>query len=484
MRSVAEELAEPLTFFNMSIRSGSIPRAWKRSNVSPIHKGGSCDDPGNFRPISVVPIIAKVLEKLIANQLLSYFESHHLLHDHQGAYRCGRSSDQILLYSIDMIVSALDNGLAVCAAFLDLRKAFDSLDHSILLERLHQLGVCDVELRWFCDYLSDRLQRVKCGDSYSEWGSVLGGIPQGSALGPLLFLVYVNDMPLQVKDGDLVQFADDTCIICSGKTHKEVSEMLCSDLCSLSSWIRGSHMEINVKKSSIMWFNVRSIKGFKSPPISLNGSPLSQVSTHKYLGVQIDEHLKWISHVSYLCKKMAYYLYLISYHHKALPTSILKLLVESLVLSHLNYALPVWGPSLAHDLLTRLVKMYNRAIRVIGGLKKFDHVSSFRRQLNWLSIDSLIQHRCNAVMYKYYTSDRNNCILLNPPIQFGRQSIYSTRTRPYFAANHRFKLSFSQKFFRSKGVYWWNSLPHELLERSTSYGLFKRHLYGHLLSPS
>ena len=264
LRSVAEELAEPLTFiFNMSIRSGSIPRAWKQSNVSPIHKGGSCDDPGNFRLISVVPIIAKVLEKLIANQLLSYFESHHLLHDHQGAYRCGRSSDQILLYSIDMIVSALDNCLAVCAAFLDLRKAFDSLDHSILLERLHQLGVCDVELRWFRDYLSDRLQRVKCDNSYSEWGSVLGGIPQGSALGPLLFLVYVNDMPLQVKDGGLVQFADDTCIICSGKTRKEVSEMLCSDLCSLSSWIRDSHMEINVKKSNIMWFSVRSIKGFR-----------------------------------------------------------------------------------------------------------------------------------------------------------------------------------------------------------------------------
>ena len=98
LRSVAEELAEPLTFiFNMSIRSGSIPRAWKQSNVSPIHKGGSCDDPGNFRPISVVPIIAKVLEKLIANQLLNYFETHHLLHDHQGAYRCGRSSDQTLL---------------------------------------------------------------------------------------------------------------------------------------------------------------------------------------------------------------------------------------------------------------------------------------------------------------------------------------------------------------------------------------------------
>ena len=117
---------------------------------------------------------------------------HHLLHDHQGAYWCGRSLDQILLYSIDMIVSALDKGSAVCAVFLDLRKAFDSLDHLILLKHLHQLRVCDMELKWFCNYLSDRLQRVKCNNSYSEWGSVLGGIEQGSALGPLLFLVYVN----------------------------------------------------------------------------------------------------------------------------------------------------------------------------------------------------------------------------------------------------------------------------------------------------
>ena len=269
----------------------------------------------------------------------------------------------------------------------------------------------------------------------------------------LLFLVYVNDMPLQVKNGVLVQFADDTCIICSGKTHEEVSELLCNDLCSLSSRIRDSHMEVNVRKSNLMWFNVCSIRSFKSPPISLNGSLLSQVSTNKYLCVHIDEHLKCNTHVTYLCKHMAYCLYLISYHHKVLLTFILKMLVESLVLSHLNYALPVWGPALAHDLLARLVKMYNCGIRVIGGLKKFGHVSSFGRQLNWLSVDSLIQHRCNVLMYRYYNSERNNCILLNTPIQFGHQSIHSTRTRPYFAAIQCFWLSFLQKYFCSKGVY-------------------------------
>ena len=130
-------------------------------------------------------------------------------------------------------------------------------------------------------------------------------------------------MPLGVKCGDLVQFAEDICVIYSGKTHEEVSERLLTDLCSLSLWIKSSHMEVNVKINT-MWFNVCSTKCFKPPQILLNRSPLSQVSTHKYLGIQIDDHLKWHSHVSYLCKKMAYYLYLISHHHKVLPVPILK----------------------------------------------------------------------------------------------------------------------------------------------------------------
>ena len=134
-----------------------------------------------------MPIVAKILEKLIANQLGSY-ESHDLFHDHQGAYRHGRSSEQIL-FAVDTIVRALDQDLVVCAAFLDLRKAFDSLDHVLSLRRLQQLGVYGVELKWFQKYLSDRFQRVKGGAAFSDWGPVKGGIPQGSALGPLLLLI-------------------------------------------------------------------------------------------------------------------------------------------------------------------------------------------------------------------------------------------------------------------------------------------------------
>ena len=235
LKAVASDIAIPLsTIYNKSIQTGSVPRAWKRSNVTPFYKGGDVNHPGNFRPISVVSIVAKVLEKMIANQLSLYMESCKLFHEHQGAYRRGKSSQQILMFAIDKIVNALDQHLVVCAAFLDLKKAFDSLDHVILLQRLEYMGVQGIELKWFTDYLSDRIQKVKHGSSYSNWGPVLGGIPQGSALGPLLFSIYVNNMPLQVQHGSLLQYADDTCLICCGDSHHSAARMISKDLESLS----------------------------------------------------------------------------------------------------------------------------------------------------------------------------------------------------------------------------------------------------------
>ena len=173
--------------YNKSIQSGEVPLDWKKSHVTPVHKGGDASDPGNFRPISVVPVVAKILERLIANQLCGYLESHQLFHGHQGAYRCGRSSEQILLYAVDTVINSLDGGMVVCAAFLDLRKAFDSLDHALLLQRLHHLGICGAEIQWFSSYLSDRVQQVKCNKSYSGWGPVLGGIPKAVPWDPSYF---------------------------------------------------------------------------------------------------------------------------------------------------------------------------------------------------------------------------------------------------------------------------------------------------------
>jgi len=160
-----------------------------------------------------------------------------------------------------------------------------------------------------------------------------------------------------------------------------------------------------------------------------------------------------------------------------LPVAILKLLV----LSHLRYAVSVWGPSFSHDLQSRLEKMFNRAIRVVYGLRKFDHVCTLRRKLGWLSVQSLIQHHCLFMLYRHYHSDVENTIQLSPPIKFGKQSCCDTKTAPYFAAPNRYRLSFTQNFFCSKGTCCWNILPSYIFTQSSNYFHFKKQTLHHLL---
>lgn len=179
-------------------------------------------------------------------------------------------------------------------------------------------------LNWFINYLSNRYQRVKLHHSYSTWGLVRGGIPQGSALGPLLFLVYVNDIPLQIKHGQLLQYADDTALLCSGPTPEDVHRLLSEDLLCLTHWISQSKMRLNIEKSSVMWFRPRSLADSSLEDVVVDGTCLNVVRSQKYLGITFDDLLQWAHHTLAICKQLSFYLFWINSHQRDLPNAVIK----------------------------------------------------------------------------------------------------------------------------------------------------------------
>ena len=325
----------------------------------------------------------------------------------------------------------------------------------MLLERLSALGVCGRALSWFTNYLSHRLQHVELKDKVSSWSPVKGGIPQGSALGPLLFLVYVNTMPSVVRHCRLLQFADDTAVICSGANYDVVRDHLNSDMERLHAWITGSRMRLNAQKSSIMWFSSKRAADVSCLPISINGSPLHHVETQKYLGIIFDNKLQWGAQLNNVCKQISYYLYMLGLHRRSLTFDVLKMLSESLIFSRINYVLPVWGPPLNGSQVGRLQRLQNRAIRITKCLKKYDHVSQHRQQLKWLPISHQIKFRSACAMYRYY---HQPCMIFDPPIVFGARHCYNSRCKDSFANLLTCRLTTTKRYFRSSASSWWNSL--------------------------
>ena len=288
----------------------------------------------------------------------------------------------------------------------------------------------------------------------------------------------MNTMSSCVKHGNLLQFADDTAIICTGNNYSDVQRQMCENLHLISNWITGSKMKLNVKKSSIMWYKPKSVNNDELPPVfSVDNDILQEVKNQKYLGVVFDNKLSWNDQLSQVCKKMSYYLFWINSNRKSLSPTIIKMLINSLVLSHLDYALPVWGPPLMQNLVHRLQRLQNWGIRIIYSLRKYDHVSKYRNKLLWLPIKNHIRYRCLCAMHHYHYS-QNNVIPLNPPILFGSYHNHNTRHPTTYANIERCYLTTTQKYFRIQTIKWWNQLPNDVF--TSNYHEFSSILHHHL----
>ena len=223
--------------FNHSLSTGEVPNEWKKANITPIQKKPRINNITNYRPISVLPVIAKVYESLVHKQLYSYLTTNAILHPSQSGFRPGHSTQDVLLKTVDDWRIALDRGEYVGAVLIDLSKAFDSINHTLLLDKLRSYGILGTEHKWFSSYLSGRQQRVCLDGSFSDWASISKGVPQGSILGPLLFLVFVNDLPTAVERCSVNLYADDTTIYFASKDPSHVQSALTIDLENIASWI-------------------------------------------------------------------------------------------------------------------------------------------------------------------------------------------------------------------------------------------------------
>ncbi|PFX27068.1 RNA-directed DNA polymerase from mobile element jockey [Stylophora pistillata] len=352
-----------------------FPTDWKLSRVNPIFKKGRSTDVNNFRPISLLNIPGKILEDIVSTSLDLHIKSLGLLSDNQWGFRENYSTEGLLLHLTESWKEALDNGLRVGIVFIDFRKAFDSVNHTILQEKLKAMGIAGNFLSWFCSYLSNRRQFVQLSGTKSNRRFIKYGVPQGSILGPKLFSVYVNDFPDAISDGELFMFADDTTIFTIGKDVDSIIVILQSILKQVLSWCTSNRLTTHEIKSEALLLSKRAFIG-PLPQFKSSQNFLKFTDTAQCLGLAIDRQLSWNDHVQIVCKSFNKKLGVLK-RIKFLPKSTVETIYFKTIISSVLYGVAVWG-SCSWALLEKLERIHARAARLIYNLPRETTINDLR----------------------------------------------------------------------------------------------------------
>lgn len=337
--------------FNLSISKCKLPSMWKKSAIVPIPKSKDTSDPSNYRPISLLSLLSKLLEKHIYGLINHHLQSLSFFSNSQWGFSAGRSTVTALIKCVDDWLKALEEGKEICAVFFDYRKAFDTVPHQPLIAKLRALDLNHPIVCWLQDYLCDRTQSVVVGGASSDPLPVLSGVPQGSVLGPLLFLIYINDLPGIVFNSTscINLFADDVLlyhVITSAADYTVLQDMICR----LEQWSITNYLSLHPLKCKYMIVSRKKSPSLPTEPLQLLGSELEQVRSYKYLGVLLTSDLSWSPHVTNICTKARKVLGLLYRRfYGSTSQDSLKQLYLSLVRPHLEYACQVWDPHLAGD---------------------------------------------------------------------------------------------------------------------------------------
>ena len=353
LKESISEMIESFTFLiNKSLSEGVVPDKWKVAKVIPIHKKGDKLDFNNYRPISLLPCASKVMERVVQRQLLDYLKCHSLLSQNQSGFRPKHSTVTALAAVTDDWFYSIDKGNYIGTIFVDLQKAFDMVDHLILVSKLESMGVTGVELQWFKHYLSNRRIRTSVNNVLSDERLTTKGVPQGSLLGPLLFIICINDINSAFNTCKVHLYADDTVIYYSHTNPKVVENVLNKEINSLDAWMNKNNLKINYDKTVCMLLGTHDM--LKKQPllnIKIKEQQLSQVKSFKYLGVHVDEKLKWDVHIKQTCNKLSKMVSYLCRLRQFVNMSELKLIYNSIILPHFDYGDVVWQSASSNSLI-------------------------------------------------------------------------------------------------------------------------------------
>ena len=469
LKELIDHIVEPIALImNKTLEKGTLPEDWKKAHISPIYKKGARDDAANYRPISLTSIVCKMMESILRKEIMEHISKENLLSNKQYGFVNKRSSTTQLLKFVDTCIESMAKGEVVDTIYFDFAKAFDTVPHRRLLSKLSAYGIHGNIFRWIKCFLEGRTQVVKVNGVESESASVLSGIPQGSVLGPILFLIYINDLPDVVASNSLL-YADDTKIMRPIQNSHD-SGILQNDINALGRWSDIWLLKFNPEKCQVLTIG-RNKTDFCSRQYHLNCHKLNFVTVEKDLGVTIDAKLQFEDHIAMKVKKANMMVGLIRRSFSYLDGTLLTKLYTSFVRPHLEYATAVWSPSLKKNIHS-IENVQRRATKLIENLKNL----TYTERLKKLDLPTLFYRRLFNDMVEVYKH-------LHVYDKSTIQPRFQLQTRPSRKHNYQiscgvpkgYAIGLQMHAFYFRVVNTWNNLPKEVVN-APSLMAFKQNL--------
>jgi hypothetical protein len=477
------------TIINLSLASGVFPDQFKCSSVYPLLKKSNSDknELSNYRPISHLSFLSKLTERVVKSRLTDFLTEHKLLNSFQSAYTKFHSTETALLAVHDQLIRANSQQQVSCLCLLDLSAAFDTIDHSILLERLSSwFGISGTVLAWVKSYLTSRSFYVQVRDSQSLVYQLLYGVPQGSVLGPLLFILYTTPLSTIISKSSVHHhlYADDTQLFISFSSNKflENVSLLENTIAEVSSWMSANLLMLNPSKTEFLLIGLpKQLSKIENPSLSMTPTvTLSPVSSARNLGVLFDSNLSLSDHISSIIKSCLFHVRDLRRLRPILDQTTARNIATALIHSKLDYCNSLFLNLPAHQ-LDRLQLVLNSAARAVTNTPKFQHITPILKSLHWLKISERIHYKILSITYK--------CLLFDKPAYLRNlltvQSTSTTRSssvitlkRPYNPSN----LKVSDRSFYHSAPALWNTLPKELRQYNSNLSKTQPMLFQ--LSPS